>query len=190
MHWKGLQDEHSASEDLYIRYMAQLSSDCLDTHGSADEDLVLEGNEPVRVILCMTKDQSRRLAKASFLQSDIAFKRVVGFKEFELGGMDLESNTCKFIGLAIFYSGSSQICAIAIVYCRVLLTRENAAIHRFIFHKIDEVVKEDTGSLLQWRHLHSRSIDQPVGILHWAGDQHLGQAKGMSWRMAASSRII
>jgi len=36
----------------------------------------------------MTKESSHQLLRAQFLQSDIAFKRVAGFLEFEVGGLN------------------------------------------------------------------------------------------------------
>ncbi|GBE78483.1 hypothetical protein SCP_0113720 [Sparassis crispa] len=167
-HLKAVEDATCSPEDTYIRYMAELSEEAL----NAGEEFIsedLEGqdsmepeaaSDKMRIIICMTKEQSRRLIKAQYLQSDIAFKRVVGYKEFELGGWDGENKT-------------------AIVYCRILLTRETAAAHCFIFHKIDAIVKDDTGSSLCWRHLHARSLDDFTGILQWTADQHLGQAKGL-----------
>lgn len=41
----------------------------------------------------MSKEGSQRLLKAQYVQSDIGFKRVVGFYEFELAGMDRDANT-------------------------------------------------------------------------------------------------
>jgi hypothetical protein len=31
---------------------------------------------------------------------------------------------------------------------------------------------------LRWRHLHGEHLQDFTGILHWAADQHGGQAKG------------
>lgn len=41
----------------------------------------------------MTQEGSKRLLSAQYLQSDMAFKRVVGFYEFELAAVDRISNT-------------------------------------------------------------------------------------------------
>lgn len=49
------------------------------------------GETPFRVVVCMLREASRQLLQAQYLQSDIAFKRVVGFQEFELGSMHLAS---------------------------------------------------------------------------------------------------
>lgn len=43
---------------------------------------------------------------------------------------------------------------------------------------IEQIVKEDTGETLRWRHLHADNPDEFIGILHWGADQHGGQAKG------------
>jgi hypothetical protein len=41
----------------------------------------------------MSEEGSKRLLRAQYVQSDIAFKRVVGFYEFELAAMDRDANT-------------------------------------------------------------------------------------------------
>lgn len=124
----------------------------------------------------MSKASSIRLLEAQFLQSDIGFKRIVGFQEFELGGRERGSGT----GMTMLFqlSFSTNLIFLVITYCRVYLNRQTAAAHHFIFKKIEQIVKEDTGKNLQWRHLHSQHIHEFTGILHWAADQHGGQAKG------------
>lgn len=47
-----------------------------------------------------------------------------------------------------------------------------------MFQQIGSIVLQDTGQTLQWRHLHARTKSDIFEILHWAGDQHGGQAKG------------
>lgn len=49
-----------------------------------------------------------------------------------------------------------------------------------MFEKIDEIVKQDMGEYLTWRHLHSPgpTADDAIGIFHIAVDQHGRQAKG------------
>jgi hypothetical protein len=66
----------------------------------------------------------------------------------------------------------------ALPYSRVYLNRQTATAHHFIFKKIEQIVLQDTGKSLQWRHLHAKTVHEYVGILHWAADQHGGQAKG------------
>ncbi|KIJ53133.1 hypothetical protein M422DRAFT_42920 [Sphaerobolus stellatus SS14] len=50
-----------------------------------------------------------------------------------------------------------------------------------IFRKIHQIVKQDTGQGLQWRHLHSETLQNPVGIFSFLMDQHLGQAQAISY---------
>lgn len=47
----------------------------------------------VRIVVCMSRDASERLLRAQYLQSDMAFKCVVGFYEFELAAIDRSSNS-------------------------------------------------------------------------------------------------
>jgi hypothetical protein len=143
-----------------------------------EEDDTNRASDPIRIIICMSKDSSKRLLDAQFLQSDIGFKRIVGFQEFELGGRDHGSRT----GVSVHLLLSVQYLYLfpAFPYCRVYLNRQTAAAHHFIFKKIEEIVTQDTGKSLQWRHLHATTMYEYVGILHWAADQHGGQAKGES----------
>ncbi|KAJ7808673.1 hypothetical protein B0H14DRAFT_3151934 [Mycena olivaceomarginata] len=47
-----------------------------------------------RIIICMAAEASRRLLSTGhYLQSDIAFRRIVGFLEFELACMERDANT-------------------------------------------------------------------------------------------------
>ncbi|KZP11654.1 hypothetical protein FIBSPDRAFT_913544 [Athelia psychrophila] len=146
-------------------YITQVQNRCF-PHGTGwkDEDEAespytdspvegADGREVVRLIVCMTPSSSERLARARYLQSDIVFKRIAGFLEFEIGGLDESSN-------------------LAVSYCRVYLNRQNAAAHALVFAKVEEIVLEDTGQSLN-------SPDELCGILQWAGDQHGGQAKGL-----------
>lgn len=64
------------------------------------------------------------------------------------------------------------------MYCRIYLNRQTAAAHQLVFRKIEEIVLEDTGRPLRWRHLHSTGINEAEGVLQFTVDQHGGQAKG------------
>jgi hypothetical protein len=44
----------------------------------------------------MSKENSIRLSNAHYVQSDIGFKRIPGYQEFELGGLDPSSRMSKF----------------------------------------------------------------------------------------------
>ncbi|KAJ7827331.1 hypothetical protein B0H14DRAFT_3144637 [Mycena olivaceomarginata] len=58
-----------------------------------DEPLLLPEEKSTRIIICMTPHSSSRLQKAQYLQSDIGFKRIVGYDEFEISAMDRDANT-------------------------------------------------------------------------------------------------
>lgn len=75
--------------------MAELPLNAMPVHDEDDGDPDVVGSAEdgiLRLIICMSKASSERLAQARYLQSDIAFKRVAGFLEFEIGGLDEDSN--------------------------------------------------------------------------------------------------
>lgn len=92
---KAIQDESLPSDQHYIRYLAELET----TYMSDDHDLDdlddSSSDKPFRIAVCMTPDSSERLRRAKYVQCDIGFKRIVGFQEFELGGLDQDSRTSK-----------------------------------------------------------------------------------------------
>ena len=95
LHLKAQQDS-STSEGPYIRFIAEFPELGFSQDDDGDEDM---DNEPLRIAVCMSQSSSARLLRAHYLQSDIGFKRIVGFKEFELGGLDENSSTSMFIYL-------------------------------------------------------------------------------------------
>jgi hypothetical protein len=83
----------------------------------------------------------------------------------------------------IFYSprfACTDNKTLGITLCRVFLNRETAIAHQRVFEAIDDILKEDTGDSLRWRHIHGQgSNDVSSGmVLLWMADQHRGQAKG------------
>jgi hypothetical protein len=67
-----------------------------------------------------------------------------------------------------------------VVFCRIFLNRQTAVAHQKIIQAIEDIVLENTGNQLQWRHIHgAHQHDYDGKILHWAADQHAGQAKGL-----------
>ncbi|KAJ7122723.1 hypothetical protein C8R46DRAFT_1238174 [Mycena filopes] len=173
LHMKNLQDEYLPSDEAYIRFVLEDPSldGTHDQNDEEDEDPESDPGIPFRIAVCMTKEGSRRLLRAKYLQSDIAFRRIVGFKEFELGGLERDSRT-------------------TIVYCRIYLNRQTAAAHQMIFQKIHQIVLADTGEHLQWRHLHSTTLRDEVGILHFVLDQHGGQAKGLGLYLKSLAQLL
>jgi len=89
---KEIQDESQPTEAHYIRRIIFMTG-----YSSHEEDEPRpEGDvDGVRIVICMTREGSQRLLQAQYLQSDMAFKRVVGFHEFELATIDRISNTSK-----------------------------------------------------------------------------------------------
>lgn len=65
-------------------------------NGLEDMDKLKEGpDDTFRFILCMMPESSHELLNAQFVQCDISFKRVVGYKEFELVSFDVAAGTGK-----------------------------------------------------------------------------------------------
>ncbi|KAJ4492439.1 hypothetical protein C8R41DRAFT_765202 [Lentinula lateritia] len=162
-HLKAQQDSSLEPEAHYIRAVIEIPF----TELQFDEDDLTEDQpneialQPLKIAICMTLEGSRRFIKTQYLQSDIGFKRIVGFYEFEIASIDKYSNT-------------------SITFCRVYLNRQTADAHRLVLREINKILIADTGRGLKWRHLHGYDVDDYDGlILNWVVDQHRGQAKGI-----------
>jgi hypothetical protein len=92
---KKQQDLHFATVDHYIRSVIEIPGDHQDIHDE-DEAPSSGASNVLRIIICMSKEGSEHLLKAQYPSSDIAFKRVVGFYEFEMACMDRISNTSTY----------------------------------------------------------------------------------------------
>ncbi|KAJ6506213.1 hypothetical protein C8R47DRAFT_1241345 [Mycena vitilis] len=161
-HLKAQQDANLPRDKHYIRRIITIDLDKSPRHDE-DEDNKDHKDDKIRIIICMTQETSQRLLSTGrYLQSDIAFRRIAMFLEFELACMDRDANT-------------------SLIFCRVYLNRQTAAAHQRIFEEIEAIVQEDTGKALKWRHLHGMSADGVYGdmVLSWTADQHRGQAKGL-----------
>ncbi|KAJ7657652.1 hypothetical protein DFH06DRAFT_1472990 [Mycena polygramma] len=166
IHRKEFQDANIDPADHYIRKILDIEDDTLPQH-EEDEPANASHQNKTRIIICMSRQGSLRLRRAQYIQSDIGFKRIVGFLEFEMACMDRDANT-------------------SVIFCRIYLNRQTAAAHQRIFQEIEAIVRMDTGADLQWRHLHGESLDHFSGmVLHWAADQHRGQAKGLGLHLHA-----
>lgn len=106
LYLKNIQESYLPPDPIYIRRVIEIpnfDSTYFSASGTAQandddtEDLDSESDlgTPLRIVVCMSKEASFRIHSAQYLQSDIGFKRVIGFKEFELGGLDSESRTSK-----------------------------------------------------------------------------------------------
>jgi len=70
-----------------------------------DGDLATDGNSScdVQIVICMTSEGSRHLLNTQYIQSNMAFKHIVGYYEFELAAVDQISNTS--MSLSFFLTG-------------------------------------------------------------------------------------
>ncbi|KAJ3904829.1 hypothetical protein F5879DRAFT_900538 [Lentinula edodes] len=164
LHLKMAQDASRAVADRYIRYAQEIRLQC-NPGDVEDTQLLGQVADPnvLRLIICIKSENSLRLIRdARHIQSDISFKRIAGWLEFELGGFD-------------------RVNMFAVVYARAYLNRQTAEAHKIMLLEIDRIVYEDTGKRIQYRHLHATSSDdiEFPGILSWSVDQHRGQAKGI-----------
>lgn len=100
---KRRQDSELPRNEAYIRFAAEVPELEGIIH---DEDELDEIRDPIRIIICMSKEGSQHLLGAQFLQSDIGFKRVIGFHEFELGGRDPKSRTSTYHLYLCSFAGS------------------------------------------------------------------------------------
>lgn len=73
----------------YIRHMNETQL----KYNMDNDEATLPSDTPFRVVLCMTPENSKRLLHAQYVQCDIGFKRIAGFQEFELGGLEPVSRT-------------------------------------------------------------------------------------------------
>ncbi|THU94917.1 hypothetical protein K435DRAFT_798550 [Dendrothele bispora CBS 962.96] len=86
---KNIQDSSLPVEQHYIRVMEEIRlSDSLDTGSEEGTDPVFAPTTSTsfRLVIFMTKTQSQKLSTVPYVQSDISFKRVANFMEFELLG--------------------------------------------------------------------------------------------------------
>ncbi|KAJ7593589.1 hypothetical protein C8J56DRAFT_1043394 [Mycena floridula] len=114
------------------------------------------------------RHRSTFILKGQVGRSDISHKRIAGFKEFALVGLDRVRQTI-------------------IPYCQVFINLSSAEAHRLVFTMIREQVRQDTGKLLKYRHIHSPSLNNHVSIPHWATDQDRGQVKDIA-RLEAGNK--
>jgi hypothetical protein len=178
-HLKQLQDTNLPACEHYIRRMYVLDAATMERH-EEDDDEKSAKDDKLRIIICMSPAASRRLLKSgSYLQSDIAFQRIVEFLEFELACMDRDANTSELLQFHHLSTVHRPFILQGVIFCRVFLNRHHAVAHQKIFTAIHEIVYEDTGRHIRWRHLHGHSLDDFDGlVLQWGADQHRGQAKG------------
>ncbi|KAJ7629167.1 hypothetical protein DFH06DRAFT_1338450 [Mycena polygramma] len=99
--WKGvfeLEIKHRLErplKDRYIRFVLDVDASDFAIH--PEDELSLAPGSPSRLqfIVCMGWEGSDRLRRCQYVQSDIGFKRVVGFYKFELAGWERDAHTGK-----------------------------------------------------------------------------------------------
>lgn len=96
---KETEDRLLPSDEHYIRRILGLDpyNAMMDEPEDAEEEEITgDSNGKLRIVICMPKAGSRRLQTSGrYIQCDIAYKRVVGFYEFEVACMDRDANTSK-----------------------------------------------------------------------------------------------
>ena len=85
---KECQDHDLSPELHYVWYVGEVPVTTIAIH---EED---EPEESLWIVICMTKKSSRQLLHAQYLQSDITFKCIAGFLEFEIGGWNENAKIC------------------------------------------------------------------------------------------------
>ncbi|KAJ7513143.1 hypothetical protein B0H11DRAFT_2303387 [Mycena galericulata] len=130
LHLWGQQSITRPLKDQYIRRVIDLDCSAFPSHPE-DESGKSAGPVRLQFVICMGREGSERLLQTPYLQSDIGFKRVLGFYEFELAGWDRDAHT-------------------TVVFCRIFLNRQTAVAHQKIFEAIDQIVDDYDGKILQW----------------------------------------
>jgi hypothetical protein len=92
LHLKAEQDLQLRHQARYIRRIIEDSSN-FEQHEEDLCDKLDSESSILQMVICMSEEGSKRLLRAQYVQSDIAFKRIVGFYEFELVAMDRDANT-------------------------------------------------------------------------------------------------
>jgi len=101
-HLKEIQDKSLPAEEHYIQciiFMMGYSVHEEDKQGPKGD------SNGIRIVILMSCEGSQRLLQAQYLQSDMAFKRVVGFHEFKFAAIGRISSTSKRHRLILFLCG-------------------------------------------------------------------------------------
>ncbi|KZV94541.1 hypothetical protein EXIGLDRAFT_748607 [Exidia glandulosa HHB12029] len=130
------------------------------------KEVVLPGEkDPVRIVICMSPAQSKRLLDAKRVEIDSAYNRVQSWVEFEMEEWD---------------TATSQ----SVTLCRAFITSQTAEAHQLLFREIFRIAEQDTGRSAQFRHLHGRGLEIVTA------DEHKGQAKGLGLFLVEIAREL
>ncbi|KAJ6455123.1 hypothetical protein C8R47DRAFT_1251161 [Mycena vitilis] len=163
---KALQDAQLPPSEHYIRRMIVINNDTVARH-EEDEDEPPSKDSKLRIIICMSPIASRRILHLGrYLQSDIAFKRIVDFLEFEMACMDRDANT-------------------SLIFCRVFLNRQTTVAHQHVFTAIHNIIYEDTGDfdnmVLEWAADQHRGQAKETQMGCRKGKAQMGSQMGLRW---------
>ncbi|KIJ46710.1 hypothetical protein M422DRAFT_249875 [Sphaerobolus stellatus SS14] len=115
---------------------------------------IIPGECEFLLVVCMFKSMSELLAHTSWLTIDTSFKRVWGWQEFEMEVWFPEHECSVVVAHAFTNSKSGEA-------------------HLILFERIFDVMKQDTGIEVRFRHIHGEGIDTVTA------DQHKGQTLGL-----------
>ncbi len=97
-------------DDMYIHIAEEIPWSDLEYtcryHDPEDLLPITNQDQTFKLIICMSPQWSRDLLQATEVQSDIAFKRVTGYKEFELLSFDPQSHSHNASFLVSFSSAN------------------------------------------------------------------------------------
>jgi hypothetical protein len=112
-----------SKETHYIRRVLLIPMGEQPEDEDEDEDELPKGDGILCIIICMTPEASRRLISSGrYLQSDIAFRRITGFKEFEVAGMERDTNTSEFFDMYFVVCLSNLMSAqVLYIYASLLI---------------------------------------------------------------------
>lgn len=85
-------DLHTNLDEVYICKIIELLFDSLPIY-LENEPVEKNQNSNICIVICMSKESSHQLLRAQYFQSDIDFKYIVSFYEFELAYFDYDANT-------------------------------------------------------------------------------------------------
>ncbi|EJD54157.1 hypothetical protein AURDEDRAFT_157410 [Auricularia subglabra TFB-10046 SS5] len=130
--------QNGPPDEQYVRYVGETA---------------IPGEKPAKIVICMSRAQSRRFLAARRPEIDSAYNRVHGWVEFEMEEWDISTSQ-------------------SVTLCRAFVSSQSAAAHHALFREIFRIVEQDTGQALHFRHLHGDGIEIVTA------DEHKGQAKG------------
>jgi hypothetical protein len=130
---KEQQDLYAPLSDHYIRHVMEIPAAAQEKHDE-DEPVALGMSNLLRIVICMSQEGSEQLLKVQYPSSDISFKRVNDYYEFEIASIDQNLNTSKrltqyyafslvLISLQMWFFAKSTSCAKQLLHIESFLKR-------------------------------------------------------------------